>query len=233
MQLESGMFSSLIKRFYSPFCSSIRSSIIGIAYDFIRLILNKANEWIALIYTSSSPREIYKDTMRCDDVSDSKCKIHSHTYVVSFGALITELMKRNQLKMLLHMIESKAHSVCVCAKCRYIFAKWMLFTTEEKKNLLNLVDMIRVYIYTKTELICHPNRRHTFAKLIKNRMKFKMQFTWLHLFLLLNSEFFFFLIIFHERTCIVRIFNVLPTCNCHFQLSFLQISTTNMPNSSL
>lgn len=64
MQLESGMFSSLIKRFYSPFCSSIRSSIIGIAYDFIRLILNKANEWIALIYTSSSPREIYKDAMR-------------------------------------------------------------------------------------------------------------------------------------------------------------------------
>lgn len=144
MQLESGMFSSLIKRFYSPFCSSIRSSIIGIAYDFIRLILNKANEWIALIYTSSSPRE--KNTkMRCDAmmylIRNAK---YIHMYVVSFGALITELMKRNQVKMLLHMIESKAHSVC--AKCRYIFAKWMLFATA-KKNLLNLVDMIRVYIY--------------------------------------------------------------------------------------
>lgn len=146
MQLESGMFSSLIKRFYSPFCSSIRSSIIGIAYDFIRLILNKANEWIALIYTSSSPREIYKDAMRCDDVSDSKCKIHSHTYVVSFGALITELMKRNQLKILLHMIESKAHSVCV--QSVDIFLQNECYLRQKKKKLAELGwHDTSIYIY--------------------------------------------------------------------------------------
>lgn len=146
MQLESGMFSSLIKRFYSPFCSSIRSSIIGIAYDFIRLILNKANEWIALIYTSSSPREIYKDAMRCDDVSDSKCKIHSHVCGLVWRShhWINET-KPTENVATYDWIKS-AFSVCVC-KVSIYFCKMNVIYDRRKKNLLNLVDMIRVYIY--------------------------------------------------------------------------------------
>lgn len=159
-----------------------------------------------------------------------------HMYVVSFGALITELMKRNQVKMLLHMIESKAHSVC--AKCRYIFAKWMLFATARKKTCWTWLTWYE-YIYTKTELICHPNRRHTFAKLIKNRMKFKMQFTWLHLFLLLNSVFVFFLLFsMNERASYVFLTyyqHAIAIFNCPFykyqrQTCRIVYITTNMPN---
>lgn len=81
----------------------------------------------------------------------------------------------------------------VCVQSVDIFLQNECYSRQKKKKLAELGwHDTSIYIYTKTELICHPNRRHTFAKLIKNRMKFKMQFTWLHLFLLLNSVFFFF-----------------------------------------
>lgn len=182
----------------------------------------------AHLYEQLTERKIQRyDAMRCDDVSDSKCKIHSHVDHIRLALSSINETKPSENVATYDWIKI-AFSVC---KVSIYFCK-MNVIYDRKKTRWTWLTWYE-YIFTKTELICHPNRRHTFAKLIKNRMKFKMQFTWLHLFLLLNSVFFFFSLIFHERTCIVRIFNVLPTCNCHFQLSFLQISTTNMPNSGL
>lgn len=101
-----------------------------------------------------------------------------------------------------------------------IFLQNECYLRQQKKTCWTWLTWYE-YIYTKTELICHPNRRHTFAKLIKNRMKFKMQFTWLHLFLLLNSVFIFFLFLFSMNECASYVFltyyqHAIAIFNCPF-----------------